>query len=291
MSRNIFNLFARRSLFALTYNWHLWFDHTTHYRVMSVGDTIRKIQNENLSLIRFGDGELVIIRGRSIPTQKYDPVLSEKLKNVLCTDENGVLIAIPDIFCGLDAYQKKSRYFWQEHLFFCRKFYRKLLNINKLYGNAFFSRGYLTLKDHTECRNWFDQIKKLWEGKNILLIEGKSSYNGVGNDLFLLAKSIRRIICKPKNCYENYNDILDEALRIKSDMILLSVGATTKPLAMDLFHAGHRVIDIGNLNTEYIAFCHKLDSKEKLAVFWDRNACSDREEDQEYRTQIIKNFA
>lgn len=291
MSRNIFNLFVRRSLFALTYNWHLWFDHTTHYRVMSVGDTIRKIQNENLSLIRFGDGELVIIRGRSIPTQKYDPVLSEKLKNVLCTDENGVLIAIPDIFCGLDAYQKKSRYFWQEHLFFCRKFYRKLLNINKLYANAFFSRGYLTLRDHTECRNWFDQIKKLWEGKNILLIEGKSSYNGVGNDLFLLAKSIRRIICKPKNCYENYNDILDEALRIKSDMILLSVGATSKPLAMDLFYAGHRVIDIGNLNIEYIAFCHEFDSKEKLSAFLDRNVCSDKEEYQEYRTQIIKNFA
>lgn len=293
MSRNIMEQFFRNVLFGIDYRLHLVFDRKSHYRVMTIGETIRKVQNEQLSLIRFGDGELVLIRGKSIPTQKSDQVLSKQLAKVLSTDETGLLIAVPDIFRGVSAYQKKSQHFWQEHLFFCRKIYCKYLNQSRLYGNAFFSRGYLTLRDHSECEKWFREIKKIWDEKAILLIEGATSYNGVGNDLFSKANKVQRVICKSKNCFVDYQIILKKAQEIKCDIILLSVGATSKPLALDLFHAGYRVIDIGNLNVEYIAFCNGLDSKEKMNKYWNQELAikNNRAAYQEYRSQVIINLS
>lgn len=38
-------------------------------QVLSVDETIRRIREQNLSVIRFGDGEINLIRGISVPHQ------------------------------------------------------------------------------------------------------------------------------------------------------------------------------------------------------------------------------
>ena len=89
------------------------------------------------SLVRFGDGEIKLISGKEIPLQKPDQRLIERLKEILQTEEQGVCIALPDIFSGLSAYTDRSRNFWMEHLLFHRKEYKQYCS-NRKYENAFF---------------------------------------------------------------------------------------------------------------------------------------------------------
>ena len=258
---------ARNELFDLSYRIHLLFPKKNYYQVMSIGETIHRVKEEQLSLIRFGDGELAIIRGRNAAFQEANKELAEKLKEVLMFNDEGLLIAVNDIFGSLFMYRKLSRTFWKEHLFFYRKYYKMYLNKDRLYANAFFSRGYLTLEDRSNSGKWFSEIRDIWKNKTVLLVEGCTSQNGIGNDLFDEVREIHRVWCKGKNCYQDYHKIkaicLKEAQYV--EVVLLSIGATAKPLALELYLSGNRVIDIGNLNLEYQAFLDGI--KEKRQSF------------------------
>ena len=256
----------RKLLFQVSCFAHIVLDRRTQYQVMSIGDTIRSVRDKNLSIVRFGDGELTIIRGRKSTTQEYNPILAEKLETVLRTQEDGFLIAVMDIFAGgaLKQYTDASKLFWMEHLFFYRQYYRRYLRKDCTYGNTFFSREYLTLRDHSQCSEWFHDLKEIWKDKKILILEGRESLNGVGNDLFAGASQISRIIVPATNCFDRYEQILKLCKSRTCDMVLLSMGAAAKPMALDLFPLGYRVLDIGNLNMEYVAYQLQIDDKAKL---------------------------
>ncbi len=256
---------SRRVLFELSYRSHLLFPKHNSYRVMSIDETIRRVKEERLSLVRFGDGELAIIRGRNAAFQEADSELSEKLKEVLVYHDEGLVVAVNDIFGRLSMYRKSSRLFWKEHLFFYRKYYRKYLCEDRLYGNTFFSRGYITLEDRSKSGEWFSEIRDIWKNQSVLLVEGCSSQNGVGNDLFDEVRDLHRIWCREKNCYQNYREIAAACLKEAehADIVLLSIGAAAKPLALELYISGNRVIDIGNLNLEYQAFLDGIEEKRR----------------------------
>ncbi|NRO18924.1 GT-D fold domain-containing glycosyltransferase [Lactobacillus helveticus] len=46
-------------------------------------ESLKLIKNKQLSVIRFGDGELDLIRGCDIPYQNYNPMLANKMKNLI----------------------------------------------------------------------------------------------------------------------------------------------------------------------------------------------------------------
>lgn len=56
-------------------------------------------------------------------------------------------------------------------------------------------------KSKTNKISFFYKIQKLWDGKDIIIIEGENSRNGVGNDLYSNTKSIKRIIGPSKNAF------------------------------------------------------------------------------------------
>lgn len=53
-------------------------------QVLNATETINYIKsNEKISVIRFGDGEFDLIRGKSIPYQDYVPALSHRMKKII----------------------------------------------------------------------------------------------------------------------------------------------------------------------------------------------------------------
>lgn len=40
----------------------------------------------------------------------------------------------------------------------------------------------------------FEMLLKLWENKSVLIVEGKGTKKGAGNDIFKVSKSVKRII-------------------------------------------------------------------------------------------------
>lgn len=230
--------------------------------VHSIDETIDALVDTDNSLVRFGDGEITLISGIASATQKGNDELARQLVQVLESNEDKLLVAIYGVFDGLEHLHRNSRNFWRKHLLKFRRDYERYCCSDKIYYNTFMSRCFYSMKDKSRCGAWFDKIRDIWKDKNVIVVEGEQTHNGVGNDLFSRARTVQRIICPSRNAYDHYDEILKRCMSFeKSHLFLLSIGATAKPLAYDLFKAGYRVIDIGNLDMEYEWYLRKANDK------------------------------
>lgn len=234
-------------------------------KVHTVDETIDVLLNTEKSMVRFGDGEIVMIRGGDLMLQKASPEIAEGLAGILSYPYEDLIVTIPGIFETLSDHHRESRQFWRDHLLFSRKTYERYCNPDRIYYSTFVSRCYYYAADRSGCGAQFAKIRKIWENKNIVVVEGERTHNGVGNDLLDTARSIERIICPPSNAYEAIPAILEACKAYGRDrLFLLSVGVAAKFLAVELFSLGYRVLDIGNLDMEYEWFVRRSLGKMKL---------------------------
>ncbi len=245
------------------------------------------------SIARFGDGEFRIINGFDIPFQKFDPKLKQKLKKIFDTETNNLLIGLPETFSSLNKFTFSEKIFWRKYMAKNRKFIYQLINLRQKYGSAFFSRPYLRYKNKKNINKTFNKIKKIWDNKNILIIEGAGTRIGVGNDLLNNCQSIKRIICPNINAFSKYNKILKTAMRIKSDINLIALGPVAKILTYDLTKLNRQTIDVGHLDIEYEWFLRK--TKKRIPIqnknVLEANSYFVSEcQDKQYLSQIISDI-
>ncbi|CYV85916.1 SP_1767 family glycosyltransferase [Streptococcus suis] len=262
-------------------------------RVLPVLESLEFIQENNASVVRFGDGEIDLILGHSIPYQAYDKELAGALKAILQMPSNEqLLVCLPDVFQNLERYNSNARYFWSKHFEQYRAFYEEECQ-SEWYGSTFLSRPYIDLVDKSHSDRYFAAIKKLWSGRDILIVEGETSRSGMGNDLFEQANSVSRIICPSKNAFSSYDRIISSILRhAEGRLVILMLGPTAKLLSYDLTKRGYQAIDLGHIDSEYEWFQMKAESKVKLehkhtAEFnYDENIAE--VVDEEYINQVLE---
>lgn len=225
-----------------------------HFR--SNEETLRLIMQEKKSLARFGDGEFALADNN--PHQKFqrkDERLAERIKQVLCSQDDRLLIAIANNYGNLDQYNDDMadgiRYYMNEDV---RKQHAALLDNNRVYSDTYITRPYALYRDNmTEApRKRFEALKQIWKNKRIVMVEGSQTRLGAGNDLFAEAADIRRILAPPTSSFDRYDDILKEALRVENaDLFILAIGPSSGILAYDLTQHGIQAIDVGHLDIEY----------------------------------------
>lgn len=230
---------------------------TLRYPIIESGEkAINLIIKKHKSLCRFGDGEFAIIAG--VNRQKFqraDSKLGERLKEVLQYNQDNILLCIPDIYGDLSKYNDNCRYNIRAYLTEeVRQQHYELLNLKNIYYDAYLTRPYASYKDNNtnapQIR--FEHLKKIWNNRDILIIEGEKTRMGIGNDLLSNASSIIRILGPAENAFDRYNDILAEALKQdKHRLVLIAMGATATVLAYDLSLAGYQALDIGHIDIEY----------------------------------------
>lgn len=253
----------KKTLASVSYIYYKY--NTKTPKVLSVDDTLDVLLNTNKSLVRFGDGEILHINGRGTGFQSSGLEIANELQGILVSEQENLLVAIPEIFEGLDIYIPATQSFWKDHLFFFGKTYLKCCKRDVYYGNAFVSRCYMIWKNKEVCENYFNKFKMVFRDKDILVVEGVNTHNGVGNDLFSQAKSIARIIGPGKNAYAVQEQIFEECCKFpKETLILFSLGIAAKGLVNRLFQKGYRVLDIGNLDMEYEWFLMQATEKKKI---------------------------
>ncbi|MBF0780171.1 SP_1767 family glycosyltransferase [Granulicatella sp. 19428wC4_WM01] len=236
------------------------------FSVKPIHDSLDYILAHNSSVARFGDGEIDIIAGHSIPYQEYDAALACELANILSQQSTpNFLVCLPDVFEQQERYQPFTMNFWKEHLIKFSDVYHYVCAAS-WYGSTFISRPYIDLVDKSASKQYFGKLKKIWDNKDILIVEGVSSRSGVGNDLFDNARSIQRIICPPKNAFSYYEEIA-HAIRQhgKHKLVLLMLGPTAKVLSYHLSQEGYRTIDIGHIDSEYEWYKMGAETKVKLS--------------------------
>ena len=261
-------------------------------QVQGLEETLSSLQAGRKSLVRFGDGEIKLISGNRICFQDYNPDLANRLTEIMRIRDGNFLVALPDIFNGLSQLVFSARVFWVFHLFLNQKLYRHLPE--KIWVNTFFSRPYIDYKRKDKAL-YFHSLRTLWANRNVVFIEGETTRNGVGNDLYSNAKSVTRIICPSSNAYAKFHEIIDFVHNTiaKDDLILVSLGPAAKVIVYELFRCGFQAWDIGHIDSEYEWFLSG--AKKKIRIHGKHTAeINDNDattcNDSAYLSQIVKHI-
>lgn len=270
-------------------------------KLLTMKETMEKIIRDNCSISRIGDGEYMLMLGRSINFQHYDEHLAERLEEVLKSNNSICLVAISDEFGSLDFFsQKKSKDEIRKFINMnnTRQLLYKKLNLKNVYGNAFITRPYMFLETQAEASYYFNSFKNLWNGKNVLIVEGEHTCFGVRNDLLDKVEICTRIIVPSFNAFSKYNDILQAIYDWiayndkKKSIILAAVGPTATILAYDISKSGFQILDIGHLDLEYEWYIRHVQQAISIPYKYCDMIYEGRHpshiEDEIYETQIIK---
>ena len=235
-------------------------------KVLSTPETIDYILEHRASVARFGDGELLAMIGYKSPYfQPRHKKLAKELRAVASSDLPSLLVCLPDVF---DAARNQARFvektvrFWQKSLALYG-YYWKTRFPRAFYGDALMTRFYIILKDKSQVAATIQQLQTLWQGRDVVFVEGEQSRLGVGNDLFDQAASIQRILAPSLDAYSKIDEIEQyiTANLSKDQLILLALGPTATVLAWRLAKAGFQAIDIGHVDIEYEWFRMKATKK------------------------------
>lgn len=263
--------------------------------ILSLQKCFERLITERCSLCRFGDGEFNIMLTDNEPWfQKSNEKLREKLFEVLNSNDKEILLGIAQNFREFEQYTEEAadeiRLYMQGSM---RDKILNCLDMKRNYYNAYITRPYMIYKDKSLSENIFNQFKQLWEGKKILLIEGKFSRFGVDNDLLSGAQKVERILCPQQNAWSKYNEILQVAKihAADNDIVCISLGPTATVLAYDLANTGVQAIDIGQLDNEYEWFINKNIERTaiegKMVAEVKDNNISEKIFDKKYMNQIV----
>lgn len=230
-------------------------------------ETLDFIIRNHCSVSRYGDGEFNMIleylkdadkegNGSDYGFQKYNPVLAKRLYDIVSEGQQNInhIVCIPYWFRkGLEVYKKPVRNYCKNYLAYNLKQLIKILNLRRTYYNANMTRFYLSFIDKSHCRSHVENLKKIWYGRDICMIEGEKSRLGIGNDLFSNAKSLKRILCPSVNAFDKYDEILNGILENvnRECLLILALGHTATVLAYDLARYGYQALDLGHIDIEY----------------------------------------
>jgi glycosyltransferase family protein len=236
-------------------------------KVFSIDESLDIIINSNKSVARFGDGELHMLNNKgSIGFQDNNFLLSQKLKEVISSDDEKCFVCLPKSLESLDGFNVNAYRFWKFCMVLHYKNYKSFLNFDKKYLNSFITRPYIDYSDKRKSANYFNKIREIWRDKKILIVEGKNTRLGCNNDLFKNAKDLKRVITLDRNAFSVYDKIYSyiKDNSKEYELVLIALGPTATVLAFELSKLDIRAIDIGHVDIEYEWFLRGVD--EKVAI-------------------------
>lgn len=238
------------------------------FNILSFEKTIEKIIKEKKSISRYGDGEFrLFFPEYSLEFQNNNPEISKRLKEVVSSNLSNHLVCLPEPFYSSKKFDIQTKYWWKKFVNIYGERILPYLDKEKIYGNQFITRFYIGYHNKSEknISKTVCLLKKIWNGQEMLIVEGRYSRLGIGNNLFDNAKSINRIICPDKNAFQCYSKILNEVDKYgKNKLILISLGPTATILAYDLAKLNYWALDVGHIDIEYMWFLKK--ATEKIAI-------------------------
>lgn len=235
--------------------------------IKNIEETILKVIEEKCSVARYGDGEFNIMFGNSIDFQQYNERLAQKMKNILQLEDEKFMVCLAgELYDKNLGIKKDAKIYWANFIRKHRWRLGKLLKKDKIYYHTSMTRFYLHFNNKEKSYYYAELLKKIWENRDIVFVEGEKSRLGVGNDFFDNAKSIKRILCPVNQAFEYYDKIIQSVEKHieKETLVLIALGPTATAMAYDLYLKGYQAVDIGHVDIEYEWM--KMGATEKVAV-------------------------
>ncbi|MEN6621480.1 MAG: GT-D fold domain-containing glycosyltransferase [Smithella sp.] len=215
-------------------------------KVVDEEETVSKLI-AGASIARYGDGELKLCLGKSIKCQDYDINLSIALKKIL-KSSGACLVGIPRIN-DLSFMTEQKKKFWTS---FASNKYTSLYYPNMRYYSSFITRPDSVPSLYTQ--EYFDSIKRIWEGKKVILINGDNRKMDRDQSLFDNC-TYTRWEAPAQNAWSEYWSILGQcAMQPKDTVFVLGLGPTATVLAYELNMLGYQALDLGHIGMFYSKF-------------------------------------
>lgn len=228
-----------------------------HIKFYTDDETVDLITKEKKSIGRYGDGEIRWMAGLCLDSfqNTTDRFVKDLRDSFNCSNPN-ILIGIPLGLFDSSKCNLFAKMYWKIILANNIDLLTQFLDTNRKYINASITRPYIDYNDYSYSKENFERVKKIWDKKDVVIVEGEYSMLGMGNNLFQNAASIRRIICPAKNAYDKIDGIKETIIKkvTKDTLLLGALGPTASILASQLTILGYQFIDIGHIDIEYMWF-------------------------------------
>ena len=230
--------------------------------------TLEKLLNSECSISRFGDGEVMLAFGESIPCQNYTEEAGRKLREALASNDDRLMVCIPNLYASLADVPENRRKYDREFLGHHTPQLLKLLHEDKVYYSPSLS-SYICTGAKTEelvksYEKNFSDYRRIWQNKDIVIVCGDRVFKNIKNNIYDNARSIKYIYGPTNNAFSEYNSILEKVKKEdKNKLIILILGPAASALAYDLTLEGRRALDMGHLCKDYDAFIRRIDNTDK----------------------------
>lgn len=220
-------------------------------RVKTPFDTMQELLNTNKSIIRFGDGEYIIMEGGGIPFQKYDRDLGEKLRTIIMSNHNNLMLGIGYEYFHTPIHCRKSVrdfvYTWGvDNYDIIIKYVQRL----KEYGSTSISQVYAAYERY-DFEQYYMMFKQLILSKKIVIVCGDRVFANIEHNI-LDGANVQYIYGPAKDAYGELEQLRQEICkRDKDELLLFALGPAGKVLAYEMFLKGYRVLDVGHIFKDY----------------------------------------
>lgn len=181
----------------------------------------------------------------------------KRLKQILSKNENDNCITAIIDFDTNNLTKYESR-FWYENI----NDIIPLLKHKPKYYNASITRR-ATIEQ-------FNQLKTLWDSRNIIFVTGDGSRFNTKHELFDNIANSTIVNGKAENAWSEYDSlvsrVLKEAKTQIDPIIIISLGPTATILAYDLSLNGYQSLDLGHFTNIFDALKYNKELPEKMAV-------------------------
>jgi len=236
------------------------------WNIKTTKETIEKII-QGYSISRYGDGEFdIAFRKKELYFQEYDSELSKYLREILNSNLEKLLVAIPRTLIEIKNLKENEKYFWSRYYLKQKEKLEKNISKEKVYYDSMISRFYMPYINPKENIESIDKLIKYFSNKKILIIEGENTRFGLGNSLLKNSSEIQRIILPDRNGFRKYKEVIEFTLEnfTRDNIILIALGPTATVLAYEFSKEGYQALDIGHLDVEYEWYLLKAKTKVDL---------------------------
>ena len=247
--RRVYRHFERRSYEKGNY--------ADKLHILTTDETLALLECEKISFLRYGDGEIAIMQGHSIPFQEYDEKLSKRLKKLLRTDLEGLKIGIPYYYTNPVKILNDFTERFAKSLAVQRKFLCKNCKNDMTYIDTCITQVYQTYEQY-DFDKYYKRMQALLESKDITIICGEGVFDKLTYKAYEVCKSVEFITAPSMNAYASYDELLKKSIKINKDrLVCIVLGPTAKVLVYDLHKKGYQAWDVGHYFKDYDAYMKK----------------------------------
>lgn len=219
--------------------------------ILDLWDSIEYIAKTNKSFVRFGDGEINLMKGISQPFQEYDKELVDRLYLLLMRPDPNIVVGINnDYFVPL--YNDQNNSYNRRHSYDFRKFLYKNCNRDTTYIDGSFT--FWTFGEHSaKSEKFWNTWKEMFRNKKIAIICGKGILDELEYDVFELCKECQYIYGPRKHAWSQHTELIKEIVStVEKDKILIFIlGMAGKAMIPEVCNLGYTAWDIGHLAKGY----------------------------------------